>query len=187
MTEKKKGSNNYEKQRKKLAQTHKKVKNRRTDFLHKLSNAYVRNYRKIVIEDLNISKMMRQEKNSSNVTDSAWRTFIQLLTYKAEKAGTEIVLVDPKNTSKECSQCGAKTNKKLWQRKHSCPSCGYETDRDYNAAKNILRKGLGKGRAEVTPADTETSTDTTGESDFHEVSASFVVETGNLLKAKSNR
>ncbi len=123
------------------------------DFLHKLSNAYVNNYDKIVLEDFNISEMIQGEMNSKNTLDSSWRTFIQLLLYKAESANTEVVLVDPKDTSKECSQCGVKTDKKLWQREHKCPSCGYETDRDYNATQNILGKGL----AEVTPADTETS------------------------------
>lgn len=175
LSRKEKGSNNYEKQRKKVARLHKRVGNRRMDFLHKLSNAYVRKYDKIVLENLNISEMVQGEMNSKNTMDSAWRTFIQLLLYKAESAGVEVVLVDPEDTSKECSRCGVKTEKELWQREHSCPSCGYETDRDYNASINILCKGLGEGRAEYTPADTETTTDT----DFHDVSASFVVETGS--------
>lgn len=179
LSRKEKGSNNYEKQRKRVAKLHKRVKNRRIDFLHKLSNAYVKKYDKIILEDLNISKMVQGEMNSKNMMDSAWRTFIQLLLYKAEKAGVEVVLVDPKDTSKECSRCGVKTDKELWHRKHSCPSCGYEIDRDYNASKNILRKGLGEGRAESTPADTETATDT----DFRDVSASFVVETGSPFQS----
>ncbi|UOY10528.1 transposase [Methanonatronarchaeum sp. AMET6-2] len=113
--------------------------------------------------------------NSKNTLDSSWRTFIQLLLYKAESADTEVILVDPKDTSKECSQCGVKTDKKLWQREHSCPSCGYTTDRDYNAAENILGKGL----AEVTPAETATSTDNKHQISFCDVSASCVIETGS--------
>lgn len=176
LSRKEEGSNNYEKQRKRVASLHKRVKNRRMDFLHKLSNAYVRNYDKIVLEDLNISDMVQGETNSKNTLDSGWRTFIQLLLYKAENAGTEVVLVDPKNTSKECSQCGVKTDKKLWQREHSCPSCGYTTDRDYNAAQNILGKGL----AEDTPAETATSTEhKDSETIFRDVSASCVIETGS--------
>lgn len=182
LSRKEKGSNNYEKQRKKVAQLHKTVRNRRMDFLHKLSSAYVDKYDKIILEDLNISSMIQEEMNSKNTLDSSWRTFIQLLVYKAEKAGTEVVLVDPKDTSKECSQCGVKTDKKLWQREHNCPSCGYETDRDYNAAKNILRKGLGEGRAEVTPAKTATSTENKDQSNFCDVSASCVIETGSPFK-----
>lgn len=184
LSRKEKGSNNYEKQRKKVAKLHKTVKNRRMDFLHKLSNAYVEKYDRIVLEDLNISDMVQGEMNSKNTLDSSWRTFLQLLLYKAESADTEVILVDPKDTSKECSECGVKTDKKLWQREHSCPSCGYTTDRDYNAAKNILGKGL----AEVTPADTETSAEYKDQNtDFCDVSASFVVETGSPfhLEARS--
>jgi len=177
LSRKQEGSNNYEKQRKRVATLHKRVKNRRMDFLHKLSNAYVENYDKIVLEDLNISGMVQGEMNSKNTADSAWRTFIELLLYKAESANTEVVLVDPKDTSKQCSRCGVKTDKKLWQREHSCRSCGYTTDRDYNAAKNILGNGL----AEDTPADTETSAEHKDQNNmrFCDVSASFVVETGS--------
>ncbi|WP_201721227.1 zinc ribbon domain-containing protein [Methanonatronarchaeum thermophilum] len=89
--------------------------------------------------------------------------------------------LDPKDTSKECSQCGVKTEKKLWQREHSCPSCGYTTDRDYNAAQNILGKGL----TEVTPAETATSTDNKHQIQFCNVSASYVIETGNPFHTKA--
>ncbi|ELY83598.1 transposase, IS605 OrfB family protein [Natrinema altunense JCM 12890] len=191
LSRKEKGSNNYEKQRKELARVHKRVKNRRTDFLHKLSTAYVNKYDIIAVEDLNVSDMVQGQKNSKNTMDSAWRTFIQMLLYKAESAGTEVILVDPKDTTKECSKCAVKTDKKLWQRKHSCPSCGYETDRDFNAARNILRKGIeeseivGKGQAEVTPADTGTAADTKNSESFCDVSASTVVETGSPLPPRS--
>ncbi|WP_256451723.1 transposase [Methanonatronarchaeum sp. AMET6-2] len=170
LSRKEKGSNNYEKKRKRVAKLHKRVKNRRMDFLHKLSNAYVEKHDKIVLEDLNISSMVQGEMNSKNTLDSSWRTSIQLLLYKAESADTEVILVDPKDTSKECSQCGVKTDKKLWQREHSCPSCEYTTDRDYNAAQNILGKGL----AEVTPAETATSTEHRDQNNsvFCDVSAS---------------
>jgi len=175
LSRKEEGSNNYRKQRKRVAKLHKTVKNRRMDFLHKLSNAYVRNYDKIVLEDLNISDMVQGEMNSKNTLDSSWRTFIELIMYKAENASTEVVLVNPKDTSKKCSQCGIKTNKNLWQREHSCPSCGYTTDRDYNAAQNIL----GKGHAEDTPAETATSTEHKESDSICDVSASCVIETGN--------
>jgi putative transposase len=175
LARKQKGSKNREKQRKKVVKLYKRVKNRRMDFLHKLSTAYINKYDKIVLEDLNISDMVQGDMSSKNTLDSGWRTFIQLLMYKAEKAGTEVELVDPKNTSKECSECGVLTDKQLWQRKHSCPSCDYETDRDFNAAKNIL----GKGQAENTPAETGTTTEhKEQDAMFCDVSASSVVETG---------
>lgn len=193
LSRKEKGSNNYEKQRKKLAKVHKRVKNRRTDFLHKLSTAYINKYDVIAVEDLNISDMVQGEMNSKNTMDSSWRTFIQMLLYKAESAGVEVVLVDPADTTKECSRCGAKSDKKLWQREHSCPSCGFKTDRDYNASMNILKKGiqnlenLGKGQAEVTPADTGAAVDNKDQSDsvFCDVSASTVVETGSPFRSEA--
>ena len=62
--------------------------------------------------------------------------------YKAESAGRDVVLVNARNTSKECSRCGFLVEKTLSERIHSCPSCGYEADRDLNAAINILTRGL---------------------------------------------
>lgn len=176
------GSSNWEKQRQHVAKLHGRVKNRRMDFLHKLSTAYVEHYDMIAVEDLNISGMMQGDMNSKNTFDSAWRTFIELLLYKAESASTEVVLVDPVNTTKQCSQCGVQTDKELWQREHECPSCGYTADRDYNAAQNILKRGinqsekLGRGQAEVTPVDTGAAADT---DTYHDVSASTVVEAGS--------
>lgn len=182
LARKDKGSNNWERQRQHVAKLHNRVKNRRIDFLHKLSTAYVENYDVIAVEDLNVSAMMEDDMNSKNTADSAWRTFIQMLLYKAESAGTEIVLVNPANTTKECSQCGVETDKGLWQREHECPSCSYTTDRDYNAAQNILKRGLeqadslGTGQAEGTPVDTGAAADT---NTYHDVSASTVVEAGS--------
>jgi len=85
------------------------------------------------------------------------------------------VAVDPKDTTKECASCGVKTEKPLWVREHSCPSCGFETDRDANAAINILSRGydqLGVGYSESTPVETALPVDTS-------VSAKRVVEAGS--------
>jgi len=65
-----------------------------------------------------------------------------MLEYKCEREGTHFVEVDPRNTTKECASCGVKTDKPLWVREHSCPACGFEADRDANAAWNILSRGL---------------------------------------------
>ena len=85
--------------------------------------------------------------------------------------------VDPKDTTKECANCGVKTEKPLWVREHSCPSCGFESDRDANAALNILSRGLqqldiGVGHSESTPAETALPVDTS-------VSAKRVLQTGS--------
>ncbi len=95
-----------------------------------------------------------------------------------------IAFVSEENTSegttKECALCGVKTPKPIWVREHSCPSCGFETDRDANAAMNVLKRGfaeLGLGWPEDTPVETVAATDA---DDFREVYASHVVETGSL-------
>jgi len=71
-------------------------------------------------------------------------------------------------------------DKPLWVREHSCPSCGFECDRDTNAAMNVLQRGfskLGLGWPESTPVETSLPTDT---ADYQRVSAKCVVETGSL-------
>jgi putative transposase len=166
-----------------VARCHDRIKRKRRDFLHKLARYYVSNYDVVAVEDLNVRGMMQQNRNSRNTAHSAWRTFIEILRYKAESAGTHLVEVNPCGTTKECSNCGVETDKPLWVREHSCPSCGYEDDRDANAAKNILQRAfseLGMGQAESTPPETATATDT------RVVSASRVIERGSpTLNARS--
>jgi putative transposase len=62
--------------------------------------------------------------------------------YKAESAGSKVILVYPKNTSKICSNCGMLVEKDLSERTHNCPFCGLSIGRDLNASINILRLGL---------------------------------------------
>lgn len=147
------------------------------DFLHKLSTAYVENYDVICVGDLNTEEMREGSRHARNISDSGWATFIQLLSYKAEKAGKTLVKVDPKDTSREGSECGTIVDRRLWHRDHRCPTCGYVADRDYDASRNVLKRGLeklGEGRAEVTPVDAGTSTLTS-------VSPSPVVEAGSSV------
>ncbi len=183
LSRKERGSNNWEKQRKKLAQVHENIRNKRDDFLHKLSTYYVENYDVVAVEDLNITQMKESESSTrnKNVSHSAWGRFIEILEYKAEKAGTHLVKVKPQGTTKECAECGCETEKELWVREHSCPSCGYTADRDYNASRNVLQRGLnelGLGQAEVTPVDTPASVGTASSSTTT-VSASRVVDAGS--------
>jgi putative transposase len=98
-----------------------------------------------------------------------------MLEYKCEREGTHFVAVNPRGTTKECASCGVSTDKSLWVREHSCPACGFEADRDANAAWNILSRGmkrLGAGHSETTPVETALPVDTS-------VSAKRVVETGS--------
>lgn len=130
--------------KRKLSKFHKKVKNQRKDFLHKLSRKIVNENKYIVIEDLNTASMKMQKdyfKLSRYIDDCGWSTFTQMLQYKAEEAGSVVVKVNPRNTSQRCSNCGEPIHKDLNDRKHICYSCGIELDRDLNAAYNILSIG----------------------------------------------
>ena len=169
------GSNNWEKQRRQVAECHADLRRKRRDFLHKLSAYYAREYDLVAVEDLHVKGMMESPSNSRNTAYAAWGTFLSLLEYKCERAGTHFVAVDPRGTTTECASCGASTDKPLWVREHSCPACGFEADRDANAAWNILSRGLddvGVGYSEETPVETALPVDT-------HVSAKRVVETGS--------
>ena len=139
-------SKNYQKQKLKVAKIHEKISNTRKDFLHKQSFNIVKNHDIIVIEDLNVSGMLKNHKLAKAISDSSWSAFTTMLTYKADWYGKQLVKVDrwfP--SSKTCSGCGhvlAKDELKLSDRSWSCPSCKAENDRDLNASVNILNEGL---------------------------------------------
>jgi len=150
-------SNNWEKQRRRVVDCHLQIKRKRRDFLHKLSNYYAREYDLVAVEDLNVKEMVESLRNSRNTASAAWNTFTSMLEHKCEREGTHFVEVEPEGTTKECANCGVETEKPLWVREHSCPACGFEADRDANAAWNILLRGLtelGVGDSEATPVET---------------------------------
>jgi putative transposase len=134
LSRKEHGSNNYKKQRRQVAECHADLRRKRRDFLHKLSAYYAREYDLVAVEDLNVKGMMESPSNSRNTASAAWRTFLSLLEYKCEREGTHFVAVNPRGTTKECAACSVSTDKPLWVREHACPACGFEADRDANAA-----------------------------------------------------
>ena len=140
---KKKGSNRRKKAVQELARSHRKVANMRLDFLHKTANYYIKNFQMICIEELRVKNMVKNRHLSKNIADAGWSTFFDLLTYKAEEAGRELVKVNPKNTSQNCSGCGEKVPKSLATRVHNCQYCNLSLDRDVNAARNIAASGAG--------------------------------------------
>ena len=142
----KKYSNKRIQKRLLVAKMHEKIQNQRLDFLHKLSRSYINTYDIICHEDLNIKSMLKNNYKIMNksISDVAWRSFINMLTYKAEEAGKLTIKVNPKYTSQMCSQCNKLVPKKLSERIHSCPHCGLTLDRDHNAAINIHKLGMEK-------------------------------------------
>ncbi|WP_207591041.1 RNA-guided endonuclease TnpB family protein [Halomontanus rarus] len=176
LSRKEHSSNNWEKHRRRVAECHADLKRKRRDFLHKLSNYYAREYDLVAVEDLDAKGLVELDGNSRNRAGAAWGTFLRMLEYKCKREGTHFVAVDPAGTTKECAACGISTDKPLWIREHSCPSCGFTADRDWNAAWNILSRGikqLGAGRSESTPVETALPTGT------HSVPAKRVVEAGS--------
>jgi putative transposase len=133
----------------------------------------------VAVEDLNVKPMLETSQNAQNKQDAAWSRFLDLLEYKADLHGTHVVRVEAAGTTKECAGCGVATDKPLWVREHSCPACGHTDDRDLNAAKNILNRGLkqiGAGRSELTPMQTALPTFTPQR---EVVDAKRVVEVGS--------
>ena len=176
------GSNNWEKQRRAVAKAKRRIKQKVEDFQHKLTTWLVNEYDAVFVEDLNVSGMLQERANARNKQYAAWRRFIELLECKGDLYGTHVVQVNPRGTTKECADCGVETEKPLWVREHSCPSCGFEADRDANTSYNVFFRGLqklGLGQAEVTPAETATAVETDG-GRFSSVPARRVIETGSL-------
>jgi putative transposase len=139
-----KGSKKRERVTKALRHAYQRQSNRRKDFAHKESRKLVNEYQFISLEDLDISGMQSNGNRTINrgIADVAWARFVQYTVYKAEDAGRSVVLVNPKNTTQECSGCGKIVPKGLSVRKHECFYCGLSLDRDHNAALNILARGL---------------------------------------------
>jgi putative transposase len=163
LSQKDHGSANWEKQRRRVAECYLQIKRKRRDFLHKLSNYYAQEYNLVAVEDLDVKGMFESPRNSCNTASAAWDTFTSMFEYKCEREGTHFVEVESEGTTKECASCGVKTDKPLWVREHSCPACGFEADRDANAAWNILSRALSKlgvGHSEGTPVETALPTGT---------------------------
>ena len=176
LSRKQEGSNNWEKQRRRVAGAHARMSNKKRDFKHKLAYFYTAEYDAVFVEDLNVKGMLEAPQNARNKHEVGWRDFLTILEHHGDKNGCHVVEVKPRGTTKACAECGVKTAKPLWVREHSCPSCGFELDRDWNAAFNVQQRGwnrLGVVHSEDTPAETATAADTLS------VSASRVVETGS--------
>lgn len=140
----KKGSPKHKKHKKVVARVHERISNKRSNFAHQLSHKLINKYGTIVFENLNIKRMLQNGNKglSKSISDAAWNQLVSYTTYKAESAGRQVILIDPRNTSQMCSRCGQIVKKKLSDRVHKCPSCNLKMDRDLNAAINILRLGL---------------------------------------------
>ena len=145
LSRKEKGSKNREKARKRLAIEHEKVANIRNDFQHKISYRLANENQVVCIEDLNVKGMMKNHRLAKSISDAAWSEFYRKLEYKmADHGGILVKVPGTYPSSQRCSCCG-KMNRKVRDlsiRSWKCPECGAGHDRDINAARNILEKGL---------------------------------------------
>lgn len=137
----KKGAHRRRKAIQLLQRAHAHIRHQRADFHHKISRWLVDNYGMIAIESLNI-KGLASGILAKSVSDAGWGYFLNMIAYKAENAGRQLVKVNPSGTSQTCT-CGAHTPKTLSQRWHECGSCGLSRGRDHVSAQVILQRALG--------------------------------------------
>jgi len=140
-----KDSNRSRKTRVQIAKIHNQIADTRKDFLHKLSTQVVSENQAIILEDLNVSGMMKNRKLSRAISQQGWSEFRNLCEAKCEKFGRDFVVISRwEPTSQVCSECGFKWGKlDLKVRTIKCLNCGTEHNRDENAAKNINKVGMG--------------------------------------------
>ena len=147
-----KGSNNYNKTKKKLAVLHQKLKNARRHFIHQITKKLVIENDIIVTESLKLQDMIEEKRLSKQLTNVSLGEFCRVLEYKAKIYGKKYIKIDSYYpSSQECSRCGYKNEKvkDLSVRSWICPECGSYHDRDYNASYNIMFEGLKKYMMEL--------------------------------------
>lgn len=134
-----KGGKNWVKTKLEIGRLHYRIGNIRSNFIHGLTDYLVKTYGGFVIEDLNISGMIKNKHLARHITDVGWFEFARQLEYKCKDAGIAVVKADRWYPStKRCSQCGNKKDEmKLSERTYHCDVCGLNLDRDVNAARNL--------------------------------------------------
>jgi len=140
-----KGSKRREANRLKIAKRHNQIADTRKDFLHKLSTRIVSDNQVIILEDLNVSGMVKNRSLARAISLQGWREFRVLCEAKSEKLGRDFRVINRwEPTSQTCSCCGYRWGKiDLSVRSALCLNCNTEHDRDENASKNIEMVGMG--------------------------------------------
>jgi len=136
-------SNNYYKQKLKVAKLHEHISNQRKDWIHKLSTELANQYDYICVEDINMQNMAQSLKLGKSTNDNGFGMFRTILDYKLSERGKKLIKIDKWfPSSKTCHVCGM-VNKELTlkDRDWIC-QCGTHHDRDWNAAINIRNEGL---------------------------------------------
>lgn len=136
-----KGSNNRRKARQILGKRHLKISRQRKDHAVKLARCVITSNDVVAYEDLRIKNMARNHCLAKSIGDASWYQFRVWLEYFGKVFGKITIAVPAVGTTQECTQCGTAVKKSLSTRTHAC-QCGCVLDRDRNAARNILSRGL---------------------------------------------
>lgn len=136
-----KGSNNRRKARQILGLRHLKISRQRKDHAVKLARCVITSNDVVAYEDLSIKNMVKNHCLAQSINDASWYQFRMWMEYFGKVFGKITIAVHPNGTSQDCSQCGTVVKKGLSTRTHVC-QCGCVLDRDHNAARNILSRGL---------------------------------------------
>lgn len=145
LAKKQKDSNNWNKQRIKVARVYEKIHNTRIDNLHKISHKLVSENQVIISEDLSVSNMMKNHNLAKSIADCSWYELTRQISYKSDWNNRQYIKIGRfTKSSQPCYVCGYINTeiKNLSVRKWICPQCGTVHDRDINAAINILNEGL---------------------------------------------
>lgn len=145
-----------------LKKTYYRLKCKRSAFFYEQAYRLFEHHDVVILEDLDIVSMTRRplpqkeeetgkylpngasqkKRLNASIYDVGWGLFVRTLEHIASKIGKQVVKIDPRFTTQKCNNCSELVKKSSSVRTHCCPSCGYVANRDYNAAKNILRLGL---------------------------------------------
>lgn len=144
LARKQKGSKRREKAKLRVQKLHKRIADIRADTIHQATAEIARQYDFVAMEDLNVKGMVKNHCLAGAISDAAFSEFRRQMQYKLDWGGGKLALIDrwfP--SSKLCSACGCiNGGLTLVDREWTCPDCGACHERDHNAAKNILAKGL---------------------------------------------
>ncbi len=136
-----KGSNSRRKKVMALRREWERVRIIEHDELHRATSEIMKSHNCIAVENLQIDNMVKNHNLARAIMEQQWGKFVDMLAYKAESAGGEVVRVAPHNTSTDCSVCGHRQKMPLHKRRFDCGGCGVSLDRDVNASRNILKQG----------------------------------------------
>ena len=161
----KKGSERRQIAKDKMNKKYQIANNQTNNYLHKITDKLVKSgYTSFAVEKLNIQNMVKNHRLAKSINYASWNKFFQLLSYKAESAGMKVIEIDPKNTSKICSNCGNIQSMPLSKRIYLCEECGLQENRDLNASINILKKALNSTSSNF---DSKTLKATAGHAESH--------------------